>query len=189
MIGGACTSGRFATERDACASLDRLLDANLHLFDVHYEVPGRYVHVRPDDAQAKARPRIDRLVTPTARAVAAGWTWGPVGIECKRSGQNLGPAVAQCLDYKDAVYPIDGAEQLLERVFIWPLHKFEGPLASVLLQQRLGALCSLTLHPGWRYGADLEFDLGPHVSLAQVAAGHLTIGRGAALMRARVGSR
>lgn len=144
-----------AYENEA-ASVDAFDDlVDLRLFDVYREVAGRYEYMRPDDAKGH-RPRIDRVLIPSSVALAQGWPFGPIGVECKSGRQAIGPTVAQAIDYTRATFEIGG---LLDRVFIWPGAVSGGPLGSILYQQRLG-VARPSYHGGvnWSLGAG-RFDI------------------------------
>lgn len=133
------TDGDWPDEDQAKAELDRRLSL-CGLFQSFPEVTGEYTQPR---YQAERKdPRIDRLLIPTARLVTAGWRYGVVGVECKKSGMKLGPVVAQCQDYGRAVFksPRSGISVTCEWVFIWPLEKPRGDIASVMTQNRIGGL-------------------------------------------------
>ena len=86
--------------------------------------------------------RIDRILIPNERLYAAGWRHGAIGIEIKRSGEKLGPPLAQAMDYTRAAWTIRearGISVFLSMVFIWPMPKQYGPLASVLVHNRIGS--------------------------------------------------
>lgn len=128
--------GRYPTEADALEDLDRMLAAT-GLFRVFKEVPGYYMASRPGRVQAAAR--IDRILVPEAPLRAAGWTM-TVGVEAKCSGEKLGPAVAQAIDYTWCVFRAGSIYLYPEWIFLWPLTvQFHG-IESVMAQNRIGAL-------------------------------------------------
>lgn len=129
------TAGRWATEQDSVAELDRIL-TQIGAFNVYREVVGEYI--QPRVGQDRKTPRIDRMLIPKTELIEAGWAHGPIGIECKRSGEKLGPAIAQCIDYSRAVWHHRDYRLALNWVFLWPAEKTHGALASILAQQRIG---------------------------------------------------
>lgn len=131
------TSGDWATEPESCAALDEVLNA-IKAFKVHHEVRGHYL--QPRLGQKPCTPRIDRILIPNATLLSRGWPYGPIGIECKRSGTNIGPPLSQLLDYSRAAWQIkQGFWITLEWVFLWPLESVGGgPLLSVFSQNRIG---------------------------------------------------
>jgi hypothetical protein len=134
------TSGNWSEERDAVTELDRRLDV-AGLFKVYREVGGHYT--QPRYGITPATPRIDRVLVPNERLISAGWTHGIIGVECKCSGKKLGPVVAQCQDYARAVFEIGDARfaVVCRWVFIWPLDRYFGDIASTMDQNRIGGLC------------------------------------------------
>lgn len=143
------TAGDFATEPEATAELDALLSRHANLFHVHREVPGFYIQPKLDGSRSNCK--IDRLLIPSVELVGLGWSHGAFGIECKRSGKKIGRVVAQCMDYSRAVFTTDnGFRFMLDWVFIWPLEKQLGDIASVMAQHRIG--CARR-----KWGGGIEF--------------------------------
>lgn len=133
------TSGNWLTEADSASALDRRL-ASHNLWTVYREVPGVLLQPRP--GQVDKSVRIDRVLIPNERLHAAGWRHGAIGIEVKRSGVKLGPPLAQAMDYTRAAWTIAearGISVLLSMVFVWPMPKQYGPLASLLIHNRIGS--------------------------------------------------
>lgn len=149
------TCGEWATEKDAEIALDSHIFAAGCFQEPHAQVNGRPLLMAPtNDAKDF---RIDRVVLPTKAAKSAGWTLGPIGIECKRSGEKLGRPVSQMLDYRNAAYRLKDSDTwfLLNWVFLWPAMPLGGPLASVMAQNRVG-----TVHAdNW---GTLHFNAGGH---------------------------
>ena len=136
------TAGTYATEEDAAAALDGIL-ITCGLWSVYAEVRGTLCQPRP--AQEPKGLRIDRLLIPNQRLRDLGWSHGVVGIEVKKSGTKIGPPLAQALDYGRAVFAIPqlgGIRVWLDWVFIWPMPKQNGTVASVLCQNRIGSATS-----------------------------------------------
>lgn len=132
------TAGSYPTEADAVEALDRILDA-CGLFYVHREKAGVCSQLRV--GQTTTAVRIDRLLTPTARLEQAGWEDGAIGIEAKRSGEKVGPALAQMGDYLRSVFPCRGGVHVTPAwVFLWPCAKQHGDNASFMQQGRLGSV-------------------------------------------------
>ncbi len=131
----------YATETESAAALDALL-AQVALWNVWAEVPG--VMLQPKPCQRDRTVRIDRLLIPNQRLVDQGWKHGAIGIEIKRSGIKMGPAIAQAMDYTRAVWtlPRGGVQVWLSWVFLWPMPKQGGPVASILAQNRVGTATS-----------------------------------------------
>jgi hypothetical protein len=126
--------GAWATEDDAAVDFDRRV-AESGLFKSHPEVSGFYlasrVHRQPKSA------RIDRILFPTPKLREAGWTM-PIGVELKRSGEHLGHAVAQAIDYTYAAFDVRGTYVHLEMIFLWPLQRQGGAIKSVMTQNGIG---------------------------------------------------
>lgn len=133
------TMGHWATEVESAAALDRRLAAH-GLWTVYREVAG--VLLQPRSLQIDKGVRIDRVLIPNERLAAAGWRHGAIGIEIKRSGEQLGPPLAQAMDYTRAAWTLKearGLSVLLGAVFLWPMPKQYGPLASVMVHNRIGS--------------------------------------------------
>jgi hypothetical protein len=137
------TAGAWETEAESCAALDAILD-RISGFRVFTEVRGAYT--QPRVVQDQRTPRIDRVLTPLPWLMDAGWVHGPIGIECKRSGEKLGPPISQCLDYSRALWEINHNWVALNWVFLWPAKKTSGTVASILAQQRIGTADTSPYH-------------------------------------------
>lgn len=162
------TAGNFADEQASCVALDNVLD-KLSCFNIYREVPGYYL--QPKLGSELKTPRIDRILTPKQPLIDRGWSYGPIGIECKRSMTRLGRPISQLLDYGRAIWQIRPGYWIQPAwLFLWPLDGVAGPIESILAQHRLGGAWSgrwtaLTLHSGQTL-ARFEWD------------GTLTIGAG-----------
>jgi hypothetical protein len=88
--------------------------------------------------------RIDRILLPTPRLLELGWTHGAVGIEVKRSKVKIGPPLAQAMDYSRTVWTLPGygVRIWLDWVFLWPMDRQTGSMASILAQNRIGCAYS-----------------------------------------------
>jgi hypothetical protein len=126
--------GSWTTEADACAEFDARIAAT-ELFRSYAEVDGFYlaarVHRQPKSA------RIDRILVPTAKLKAAGWS-STIGVEIKASGTKLGPALCQAIDYTYAAFDIGGTFVHPEMVFLWPLQRQGRTVKSVMVQNGIG---------------------------------------------------
>lgn len=127
-------SGGFATEDAALAAFDEIIEASGY-FRLYREVEGYYMASRPGRTHATAR--IDRLLVPNQRARAAGWTL-TFGVEAKRSGAPIGPAVSQAIDYTWCVFRASSTFLYPEWIFLWPLGRQTGAIESVMAQNRIG---------------------------------------------------
>jgi len=133
------TCGTWQTEAESVAAFDRLID-EIGLFMIYREIRGMYL--QPKLGQELKTPRIDRVLVPRPSLIDQGWTHGPIGIECKRSDENIGRPLAQLLDYSRATWliePTKGIWVMLPWVFLWPMPKTSGVLASLLAQHRIGS--------------------------------------------------
>jgi len=120
-------------------------------FMIYREVRGFYLQPKLD--QEPKKPRIDRVLVPAPSLIQRGWRHGPIGIEGKRSGVKIGPPIAQLLDYSRAAWlvePSKGLWVMLPWLFLWPVEKTGGPIASILAQHRVG-----TAEPTWNGGLKL----------------------------------
>src|SRR6185436_9744340 len=70
-----------------------------------------------------------------------GWT-KTIGIEIKRSGADIGPAISQAIDYTYCTWHVRGADVWLycERIFLRPFRMPGGPAQSVMLQNGIGTI-------------------------------------------------
>ncbi len=130
------TTGEWATETASADALDHRLLAS-GLFRIYSEVRGVLMQPRP--GQIDRAVRIDRLLVPTERLYEHGWHHGVIGVEIKRSGVRIGPPLAQAMDYVRSSWAIRGVWMQLGGVFVWPMDKQYGPLASVMINQRVGS--------------------------------------------------
>jgi hypothetical protein len=119
-------------------ALDELIETSGH-FMIYRQVRGSYL--QPKLGQELKSPRIDRILVPKPQLIQQGWRHGPIGIECKKSGENIGRSIAQLLDYGRAAWliePTKGLWIMCQWLFLWPTPKTSGVLASILAQHRVG---------------------------------------------------
>lgn len=172
----------YPTEADSVARLDHVLDS-IGLFRVYAEVPGHLLHPRP--GQERLGVRIDRLLVPNEKMIALGWNAGVVGIEAKRSGAKVGPALAQATDYARSAFTLPFGNMCLvpSWVFVWPgHHRPSGPIASMMVQNHVGLAISNKWSP-------LVLTGGSHNLLEINHNGEIRVGREAARAGNKVGSR
>jgi len=82
---------------------------------------------------------------PSIKLRELGWNIGPICIEVKRSDVKIGKAVAQCIDYRNAVFEVaPGFFIEPQWIFIFPFRCPSGDIASVMAQNCIG---SATLGP------------------------------------------
>jgi len=144
------TFGDWATEKDSAAAFDLAVPTDL--FVVYREVWGVLIQPRPAQADRRSEPdqgeqkkmRIDRVLVPTSRLLDLGWNFGVVGCELKRSGEKIGPAIAQAMDYSRSVFTLEPSRfrVWLDYVFIWPMEKQGSTIGSICAQQRIGSALS-----------------------------------------------
>ena len=137
--GEDCTFGSYLTEAESAAALDSIL-LQCGLWSVYREVRGTLCQPRP--AQDGKGLRIDRILVPNRRLRDLGWKHGVIGIEIKKSGAKIGPPIAQAMDYSRTIWTLDqlgGTRIWLDWVFIWPMPKQSGTIASILTQNRIGS--------------------------------------------------
>lgn len=137
------TEDGWPTEAEAVAAFDEQM-VGCDLFKSYREVVGI-----PDlrwDQKSRETFRIDRVLVPTPELIDRGWTAGEIGVEIKRSGERIGPPIAQALDYRRALWQIPsthGPRNIrLSYVFIWPCQGSGGNLASIMQQHRVGTVHS-----------------------------------------------
>lgn len=134
----AVTCGAWASEREAEDALVTFL-LRSGLFHVYRQVAGRplWTHCfqRTQDVRA------DVLLLPSAQLLRHGWTAGAIVVEVKRSGEKIGPACSQLVDYLNSLWwlPGTGGVGVVPAFgFLFPAHKQHGPLASVMAHQHIG---------------------------------------------------
>lgn len=161
----------YATEVESAAALDLILD-QVNLFTIYREVRGTLLQPRP--GQVDKSVRIDRVLLPTERLLALGWPHGIVGVEIKKDeATTLGPAIAQAMDYTRSVFTLApwNYQVILGFVFLWPMPKQSGPMASVCAQNRIGSVSAT----GWD---PLQFKSGEQNVLRVHRDGQVSIGIG-----------
>lgn len=164
----------YPTEADAAAAFDDAVAAT-GLFANHCEVRGTLTQPRP--GQIDKSVRIDRILIPNQKLIDLGWHHGIIGVEIKRSGVKLGPALAQAMDYTRSTFTLEGGDFLIVPtwVLVWPAENEHGPLASLMAQNRVGVVES-------NQWATLRLRIGEmtllHVSRAgEIRVGNQTAGR------------
>jgi len=128
--------------KDEQTSVDRLkhLLHEASIFNVFQEVWGEYEY-RPHYKETK-KARIDFLLTPKKVLLDAGWKYGAIGIECKKSNVKIGHPLSQIMDYSTAVFrhPFHTVLIKTDFIFLWPLEKMKGAIASLMAQNRFGSV-------------------------------------------------
>jgi hypothetical protein len=130
------TCGEYETEPDSVSALLAII--NKDHWHVMREVEGWMLHPRLDTT-GSGRPRIDLLLQPKKPLLEAGWRWGIVGIECKKSGTKVGRVISQAMDYTRCVWDTPNGFAVMSRfVFIWPCEPPKSDIESVMVQHRIG---------------------------------------------------
>ena len=138
------TIGSWPTETAAAAALDVVLD-DCGLFDVYKEVPGELQ--QPIYPQKAGPVRIDRVLVPRPHLLHLGWDHRTIGIETKRSGEAIGPALTQMLDYRRSIFHLPTADIHLAFVFLWSAQPQHYATESVMAQYRVGVAWSTDRYP------------------------------------------
>lgn len=171
------TIGTWTTEPESARALDDIL-WQVNLWKVYREVPGTLI--QPRAGQVDRGVRIDRVLVPNQKLKELGWTCGIIGIEIKKSGTKIGPPIAQAIDYGRSIWTLPtGFNVWLSHVFIWPMAKQHGTVASILAQNCVGSAFStqwtpLHLKAGeatiLRYRSEHEVDLGTSTAGTKVGS-------------------
>lgn len=133
------------SEAEACVAFDDVASAS-GAFVVHREVEGQMLTHRFGCTQVGVR--IDRVLTPTKKALDAGWCSGAIGVEVKAGGKKAGPVILQCIDYMHSAFRMkNGLLICLSACFIFPLGKSFCDIASIMVQHRIG---SSFIHPRYK---------------------------------------
>lgn len=137
------TLGQWPDEASSVAALGASLSTPpaKGLWREYDEVRGTLTQRRP--GQDSKELRIDKILVPDRPLLELGWSHGVIGIEAKRSGVKIGAPIAQAMDYSRAVWTLPGGIKVwLDWVFVWPMDRQTGPMASILAQNRIG--CAYT---------------------------------------------
>jgi hypothetical protein len=131
------TIGNYASEQDSAKAFDEAVERS-GLFKVWREVTGENIHPLPN-MNNKDHYRIDRILVPTDKLKASGWTKGFIGVELKKSGVKAGPPISQMFDYLHCAWksPHD-YRVMIDYCFLWPLEKCGNVAASIMAQNRVG---------------------------------------------------
>jgi hypothetical protein len=128
----------YPLETDSARRIDAVLrGAEQHAFAVYAEVTGRRLYI-PPGKDAGGKPRIDRIIVPRQPALDLGWEWGAAGIELKKSGEKVGPAVEQATDYQHCQFRLPWAWVSLDLIFLFPFELAHGFQESVMQRNNLG---------------------------------------------------
>jgi len=150
---GQTTFKGFSTEKEAELFFDKNLPVKY--FNNEKEVKGRRLFDdKPTAIDSDGQNvRIDRIIHPTSEAIIAGWKWGPIAVEIKKSDMALGPIFAQILEYRQSVFlsRFLGNSRIMPLIFaIFPMHRVTHDLHSMSESQLI-----LSCHPA--YGGGIQF--------------------------------
>jgi hypothetical protein len=121
------------------AEFDRLAQASGLFGPIYPEVRGAIIHPRLKSGEGAVR--IDRILMPGPKLMAAGWEHGPIGVEGKCPGEKMGKALVQATDYTRSTFELKpGFHIMLEWVYLWPFRGAYGDLASTMAQNRVGTV-------------------------------------------------
>lgn len=130
------TAGHYTTEEESVADL--VSKINERHWIVHREVSGWLLHPR-SFGDGKLNLRVDVVLEPTEELQLAGWRWGPVPIECKKSDHQVGPAICQIMDYTRCVWSMPNGYHVMSRLcFLWHFKPPGGTVASLMVNNRIG---------------------------------------------------
>lgn len=142
------TYGTFSSESESCEALDEII-MKINGFVVHKEITGEIMH--PRHGTKDRGVRIDRILLPKNQMARHGWDYGCIGIECKKSDKKVGRPLSQILDYTRAIWRITdtGIYTYCRYIFLWPMTKASGPVASIMAQNNIGS-ASIQGNGRWR---------------------------------------
>lgn len=130
------TAGHYRTEEESVADL--VSKVNPRHWTVHREVNGWLLHPR-SFSDGKLNLRVDVVLEPTEELQYAGWRWGPIPIECKKSDHHVGPTLCQIMDYTRCVWSLRTGWDVMARLcFLWHFKPPGGTVASVMVNNRIG---------------------------------------------------
>lgn len=136
---GNNTTGPWTSEDETCRAFDNRMTTMGRYFEVLREVKGYCIRPRLD--QEIKNYRIDRILVPTPTLMDAGWTIGPVGVECKVPGTPVGRPNAQMGDYANCLFNIGNGFKIMPSfVFLFHYAPPGGATESMMAQQRLGGI-------------------------------------------------
>jgi hypothetical protein len=131
------TTGCYKDETESVLALSEIL-VESGQFKIYKEVWGYYT--QPREGQERKNPRIDMILSPNPQMLKAGWRYGFIGIECKRSNIKANHAIAQMMDYQRAIWTLNTGHKIcLSYCFLWHFPKCHGFVGSMFAQQKLGS--------------------------------------------------
>lgn len=132
--------GDYEDEKAGLLDLDLRIQAT-GLFNIASEARGTLLQPLPNSEPKEMR--IDRILFPTTKLIGRGWRHGYIGVEAKKPGEKMGPALAQAMDYLRTAFisPNTGARIMVNWLVLWPFEFPSGPTESVMAQNRV-ATCT-----------------------------------------------
>lgn len=174
--------GDYAREDSGVAELCEFIEAS-GTFRVYREVPGILIFRSP--IREEKTVRVDLILSPQQTALDAGWNQGQLGVECKRSGEKLAPAVAQARDYQASKFFLrnqrDSRSGVLRAVvaplwfFIYPFDPPGGDVESLMAADGIGALNWRREQPSGEWY--LRFKVGSYKMLEVYHDGRMWVNR------------
>jgi hypothetical protein len=167
------TEGDFVDEPEAVECFRNAI-AKTGCFTVYTEVECWYFGNSPFSYPDTGR--IDFLLTPTQKLIAAGWEAGIVGVEVKKSGHKAGPLVTQMKDYRNAVYRIKNGILVVPSIVCCfpPLTSVKGSLQSIMANNALG--CARVKNHDTSFLVDstnvFACDIGGNVTVKPLKSGY-----------------
>ena len=102
---GQKTCGNFQDEISAENFFDNKLQNNPYFINEKQVRGRRLVDLKPVLGGSNGQYlRIDSILHPTSLAVQAGWQWGPIGVEIKKSNMAIGPVLSQVFEQQQTVF-------------------------------------------------------------------------------------
>tara|TARA_R100001530_G_scaffold133737_1_gene107581 strand:+ start:1536 stop:2147 length:612 start_codon:yes stop_codon:yes gene_type:complete len=138
------TYGKYKTEKDAEKGFDDAIEKS-GLFKIYKQRPGKYIQPQCGKTPPQNGFRIDRLLLPQEGLLKLP-KWqnlkcGVIGVEIKKSDIKIGPPLAQLLDYTRAEWNlVQNVKVRFDFGFLWPTEKTHNTTASIMAQNRLGAV-------------------------------------------------
>jgi hypothetical protein len=137
------TCGAFRTEKEAGDFFDDFMSGN-PFFTCEKEVRGRRLYDPQPVFKELQGIRIDRILHPRPKAIEAGWRYGPIGFEIKKSGIKIGGVISQIMEYRTGLFMswfLNGTRIMPTIFSIFPAKCLTNDIASICSQQNILA-CS-----------------------------------------------
>ena len=129
------TTGKYATEEEAkLAFISHVNDSH---WDVLQEVTGDVIF--PKIGCSRESVRADYVLFPKESLISAGWSVGPICVEVKRSGKELGPVICQAQDYMRCAFRApNGIVFIPSFCVVFPLRSVTGAVQSIMSDGKIG---------------------------------------------------